>query len=182
MAGHDAAFAGSIPQLYDRYLGPLLFQPYADELARRAAELRPGRILETAAGTGIVTQALQRACPDADIVATDLNQGMLDVAAARIGSDKVTFVAADAQELAFDDDSFDLVVCQFGIMFIPDKVRANSEAHRVLRPGGSYLLAIWDRLDRNPVTHTSASAVADLFPEGTADFMRRAPSPTQTSP
>jgi ubiquinone/menaquinone biosynthesis C-methylase UbiE len=175
MARHDTEFAGSIPQLYDQYLGPLLFQPYADELARRAAELRPRRILETASGTGIVTQALARACPDAEIVATDLNQGMLDVAAARVGSDKVSFVAADAQDLAFEDGSFDLVVCQFGIMFMPDKVKANSEAHRVLRPEGRYLLATWDRLDRNPVTQTSASAVADLFPEGAADFMRRAP-------
>lgn len=175
MARHDAEFAGSIPQLYDQYLGPLLFQPYADELARRAAQLGPRRILETAAGTGIVTQALQRACPNAEIVATDLNQGMLDVAAARIGSDKVTFVATDAQDLSFENDSFDLVVCQFGIMFMPDKVKANSEARRVLRREGRYLLAIWDALDRNPVTHSSASAVADLFPEGAADFMRRAP-------
>ena len=175
MARHDAEFAGSIPQLYDRYLGPLLFQPYADELARRAAALAPGRILETAAGTGIVTQALQRACPEAEIVATDLNQAMLDVAVARVGSDKVSFVAADAQDLAFADDIFDLVVCQFGVMFMPDKVKANSEARRVLRPEGRYLLAIWDRLDRNPVTQASASAVAELFPEGAADFMRRAP-------
>lgn len=175
MASSDAAFAGSIPALYDQYLGPLLFQPYADELARRAAALNPGRILETAAGTGIVTQALSRACRDAEIVATDLNQGMLDVAATRIQSDKIVFMAADAQALPFDADGFDLVVCQFGIMFMPDKVRANAEAYRVLRPEGRYLLAIWDRLDRNPITHASASAVAELFPEDTADFMRRAP-------
>jgi ubiquinone/menaquinone biosynthesis C-methylase UbiE len=175
MASHDAAFEGSIPQNYDRYLGPLLFEPYAEELARRAAALRPRRILETAAGTGIVTQALHRACPDAEIVATDLNQGMLDVAATRIRSDNVVFVAADAQQLPFDAGGFDLVVCQFGIMFMPDKIRANAEARRVLRQEGRYLLAIWDRLDRNPATHASASAVAELFPEGAADFMKRAP-------
>lgn len=175
MAGNDAAFAGSIPQLYDRYLGPLLFQPYADELARRAAKLRPNRILETAAGTGIVTEALHRACPDAEIVATDLNQGMLDVAATRIQADNVLFIAADAQELPFDAEGFDLVVCQFGIMFMPDRVQANAEARRVLKPEGRYLLAIWDTLDRSPIIHASASAVAELFPEGTADFMRRAP-------
>lgn len=175
MASSDAAFAGSIPALYDQYLGPLLFQPYADELARRAAALNPRRILETAAGTGIVTQALQRACPEAEIVATDLNQGMLDVAASRIQSDRVVFVAADAQQLPFHVAGFDLVVCQFGIMFMPDKVRANAEAHRVLKREGRYLLAIWDELDRSPVIHASASAVAALFPEGTTDFMRRAP-------
>jgi ubiquinone/menaquinone biosynthesis C-methylase UbiE len=175
MAGNDAAFAGSIPQLYDRYLGPLLFQPYAEELARRALELQPKRILETAAGTGIVTEALHRACPEAEIVATDLNQGMLDVAATRLQSDNVLFVAADAQQLPFDADGFDMVVCQFGIMFMPDRVQANSEARRVLKPQGRYLLAIWDKLERSPIIHASASAVAELFPEGTADFMRRAP-------
>lgn len=175
MTASDAAFAGSIPALYDHYLGPLLFQPYAEDLARRAAALNPKRILETAAGTGIVTKAVHLACPEADIVATDLNQGMLDVAATRIQSDKVVFVAADAQQLPFDPEGFDLVVCQFGIMFMPDKVQANREAHRVLKPEGRYLLAIWDSLDRSPVIHASASAVADLFPEGTADFMRRAP-------
>lgn len=175
MGASDIAFSGSIPTLYDRYLGPLLFQPYADELARRAAELGPRRILETAAGTGIVTQALHRACPEAEIVATDLNQGMLDVAARRIQSDQVVFVAADAQQLPFDADGFDLVVCQFGIMFMPDKVRANAEANRVLRDGGRYLLAIWDRLENNHATHASASAVARIYPKGAANFLKRAP-------
>ena len=175
MAGNDISFAGSIPQLYDQYLGPLLFRPYADELARRAAELQPKRILETAAGTGIVTAALHRACPDAEIIATDLNQGMLDVASARLPSDRLVFAAADAQDLPFGDDGFDLVVCQFGIMFMPDKVRANAEAKRVLRPNGRYMLAIWDRLDNNPATHASASAVAELYPEGASDFLKRAP-------
>jgi ubiquinone/menaquinone biosynthesis C-methylase UbiE len=175
MAGNDISFAGSIPQLYDQYLGPLLFQPYADELARRAAELQPKRILETAAGTGIVTAALHRACPDAEIIATDLNQGMLDIASARLPSDRLVFAAADAQDLPFDDDGFDLVVCQFGIMFMPDKVQANAEAKRVLRPRGRYMLAIWDRLENNPATHASASAVAELYPEGASDFLKRAP-------
>ena len=175
MAGTDAAFAGSIPQIYDRHLGPLLFEPYADELARRAAELRPTRILETAAGTGIVTEALQRACPEAEIVATDLNQGMLDVGATRIQSDKVIFLAADAQQLPFDADGFDLVVCQFGVMFYPDRVQANLEARRVLKPGGRYLLAIWDRLDRNPASHLVHRSVAQVFPEDPPQFLARAP-------
>ena len=125
MATTDTAFAGSIPGLYDRYLGPLLFEPYAAVVAERAKALAPGRILETAAGTGIVTAALHAALPDAEIVATDLNQAMLDVAADRIQSDKVSFLAADAQQLPFDDESFDLVACQFGVMFYPDKVLGN---------------------------------------------------------
>ena len=175
MTDSDIAFAGSIPALYDRYMGPLLFEPYADELARRAKALAPRRVLETAAGTGIVTAALQRALPDAEIVATDLNQPMLDVAATKVASDKLRFAAADAEALPFDDGSFDLVVCQFGVMFFPDKVRANSEAWRVLTDGGHYLLAIWDRLDRNTASHVFGQALATLYPDNPAAFLERAP-------
>ena len=132
MSVTDTAFAGSIPGLYDRYLGPLLFQPYAQEVARRAAELGARHVLETAAGTGIVTEALHRALLEANIVATDLNPAMLDMAAQRVNSDRVSFQPADALGLPFADGSFDLVVCQFGVMFFPDKIRGNAEARRVL--------------------------------------------------
>lgn len=175
MSATDIAFAGSIPQLYDKYLGPLLFEPYAEQIARRASEFDPRRLLETAAGTGIVTQALQQALPDAEIVATDLNQAMLDVAAARVRPGAIRFQAGDAQELPFEDSSFDCVVCQFGIMFYPDKVRGNSEARRVLRDGGHYLLAIWDSIDRNLATMAAGRAVADLFPPGSGNFYERVP-------
>lgn len=175
MASTDTAFAGSIPALYDRNLGPFLFQPYADEVARRVARLKPSRILETAAGTGIVTEALHSVLPDAEIVATDLNQAMLDVASARISSDRVVFVAANAQDLPFDADGFDLVVCQFGIMFFPDKVRGNAEARRVLRDGGHYVLVIWDRLDRNPASQLIHEAVAGLHPADPPNFLARTP-------
>jgi ubiquinone/menaquinone biosynthesis C-methylase UbiE len=175
MATTDTAFAGSIPGLYDRYMGPLLFAPYAEVVARRAKALRPARILETAAGTGIVTAALHDALPDAEIVATDLNQAMLDVAADRIKSDKVSFSQADAQALPFPDASFDLVVCQFGVMFYPDKVVANAEARRVLRPGGRYLLIIWDRLERNGASHVLGQALAQLYPDNPAAFLERMP-------
>src|SRR4051794_14666515 len=120
MKDQELRFSGSIPASYDRLMVPLTFRPYADELARRAAELRPERILETAAGTGVVTEALHNALPDAEIVATDLNQAMLDVAAERLAAVNVRYVAADAQDLPFDDATFDLVVCQFGAMFYPD--------------------------------------------------------------
>jgi ubiquinone/menaquinone biosynthesis C-methylase UbiE len=175
MAANDSAFAGSIPQLYDHYLGPFLFEPYADEVARRAAALRPKRILETAAGTGIVTEALHRACPDAEIVATDLNQAMLDVAATRIHSERVVFVASDAQALPFDADGFDLVVCQFGVMFYPDRIKGNAEARRILQPGGRYMLVIWDGLDRNPASARVHQAVASLFPDSPPQFLARTP-------
>ena len=175
MTATDTVFAGSIPGLYDRHLGPLLFEPYAEEVAKRAIEWRPRQILETAAGTGIVTAALHRALPDADIVATDLNPAMLQVAAGRIHSDKVRFEPADALDLPMDDNSFDLVVCQFGVMFYPDKVRANAEARRVLREGGRYMLVIWDSVQRNPGSDDIGKAVASLFPDNPPHFIDRTP-------
>jgi ubiquinone/menaquinone biosynthesis C-methylase UbiE len=175
MAGADAIFAGSIPALYDRYLGPLLFAPYAADIAARAAALGPRRVLETAAGTGIVTEALARALPDSDIVATDLNQAMLDVAAGRVRSPNVRFQPADAQALPFSDGEFDLVLSQFGVMFFPDRIAAYREARRVLRPGGRFLFNAWDRIENNPVTAAVGSAVAALFPGDAPSFYRRVP-------
>jgi len=171
----DTVFAGSIPEIYDRYMVPLIFRPYAEELARRAQTVMPGHILETAAGTGVVTEALHRALSDSSIIATDLNAPMLEMAARRVQSEKVSFECADAQQLRFADSSFDLVVCQFGIMFFPDKVGANVDARRVLRNGGRYLLAIWDKVDRNLATVTAGRAVAALFPGEAARFFERVP-------
>ena len=175
MATSDTVFAGSIPSIYDGYMVPLLFEPYAKFVAERAQSLRPQRILETAAGTGIVTAALHAALPQAEIVATDLNQPMLDVAAARVRSNRVSFRTADALQLPFDDSSFDLVVCQFGVMFFPDKVAANAEARRVLCEGGRYLLVIWDSIDRNLATKVAGAAVARLFPDNSGAFYERIP-------
>ena len=175
MASIDVRFSGSVPANYDQYMVPLLFRPYADELAERALRLRPRRILETAAGTGVVTSALARALPDAEIVATDLNQAMLDVAATRIASANVSFRQADALDLPFDDGRFDLVVCQFGVMFYPDKVKGNSEAHRVLRDGGQYLLAVWDRIERNRLSNVAHETMQELFPDNPPMFMKRGP-------
>jgi SAM-dependent methyltransferase len=175
MTASDTNFAGSVPGLYDRYLGPLLFEPYAEEVARRARALTPASVLETAAGTGIVTDALRRALPDAEIVATDLNPAMLAVAARRIRSENVRFEYADAQSLPFPDESFDLVVCQFGAMFFPDRVKATCEARRVLRDGGIFLALIWDHLDRNPASQIAHDAVADLYSEDPPSFIARTP-------
>lgn len=175
MAHVDTAFTGSVPATYDRLLKPLLFEPYAEEVARRARSFMPGHVLETAAGTGIVTEHLHQVLPDANIVATDLNPAMLDVAARRIRSEKVSFEPADAQDLRFADETFDLVVCQFGVMFFPDKVKGNSEARRVLRQGGHYIAVIWDRLDRNPASQITHDAVAALYPEDPPQFLARTP-------
>src|SRR5688500_19271702 len=117
------AFKHSTPELYDRYMGPLLFEPYAKLVAERSALLQPDRILETAAGTGIVTRAVNEAVPQAQIVATDVNPAVIEFAASRLASEQVTFQPADAQDLPFAEGTFDLVLCAFGVMFFPDKVR-----------------------------------------------------------
>ena len=176
MTAADGAFAGSIPALYDRYLGPLLFAPYAADIAARAAALGPRRILETAAGTGIVTEALARALPEAEIVATDLNQAMLDVAAGPRRRAQCQLPAGRRAGLPFPDASFDLVLSQFGVMFFPDRVAAYREARRVLKPGGRFLFNAWDRIEMNPVTATVGGAIAGLVPERRAEsFYRRVP-------
>jgi SAM-dependent methyltransferase len=175
MASVDVRFSGSVPANYERYMVPLLFRPYAEELARRAAALTPQRILETAAGTGVVTSALSEALPNAEIIATDLNQAMLDVAATRVSSAKVSFRQADALELPFEDGSFDLAVCQFGVMFYPDKVKGNSEVRRILRDGGHYLFAVWDRIDRSGLSHLANETLGSEFPDDPPQFMTRGP-------
>jgi SAM-dependent methyltransferase len=175
MTGTGNPFKHSTPELYDRYMGPLLFEPYAKVVAERAALLEPDRILETAAGTGILTRVLHGALPQAQIVATDVNPVMLEAAARRLGSNRVSFQPADAQNLPFDDESFDLVVCQFGVMFFPEKVRANEEARRVLRSNGHYLVVSFDRLELNPVPQAAGHAVAALFPDDPPAYMERGP-------
>jgi ubiquinone/menaquinone biosynthesis C-methylase UbiE len=175
MRATDTVFAGSIPETYERYMVPLIFQPYAGHLVERIKPFAPRRILETAAGTGVVTEALHRALPQAEIVATDLNQPMLDQAALKVVGPHVRFQQADALDLPFEDSSFDLVVCQFGVMFFPDKPKANAEARRVLRKGGKYLLVIWDCVDRNLATKVAGSAVVELFPDDPTAFYERTP-------
>jgi ubiquinone/menaquinone biosynthesis C-methylase UbiE len=175
MTASDTVFAGSIPAIYDQYMVPLLFAPYAEVVAQRAKALAPRNILETAAGTGVVTEALHRALPTAEIVATDLNQPMLDQAAQRVTAANVRFQQADALALPFEDGSFDLVVCQFGIMFFPDKVAGNAEARRVLRDGRHYLLVIWDAIERNVATRAAGAAVGEMFPGDNDAFFARIP-------
>jgi len=176
MSESDRVFAGSIPALYDRYLGPLIFAEYAADLAKRAAALQPARVLEIAAGTGIVTRAMVRAVPaGVEIIATDLNQAMLDFAMAQPGAARVTWRQADAQRLPFEDSSFDAVLCQFGAMFFPDRGVAYREACRVLRPGGHFLFNVWDRIEENEFTYVLTEAVAALFPDDPPRFLARTP-------
>ena len=140
----DTAFTGSVAQFYERYMVPLIFEPYAVDLARRVAQAAPARVLELAAGTGVVTRQLAVMLDtSADIVATDLNPAMIEEAA-RIGTARpVAWRQVDAMQLPFESASFDAVVCQFGVMFLPDKPRAFAEARRVLRPGGLFAFNAW---------------------------------------
>ena len=176
MATVDTVFSGSIPSLYDSYLGPLIFETYAQDLADRVSALNVDRVLETAAGTGIVTRALDRSLsPGVSIVATDLNQPMLDHAAERISSSRVSWQKADAQALPFPDGAFDAVVCQFGVMFFPVKQKAYREARRVLKPGGHFIFNVWDKLEYNEFADLVTAAVADMFATDPPRFLARTP-------
>jgi ubiquinone/menaquinone biosynthesis C-methylase UbiE len=151
MTSNVAGFTGNIPEHYDEGLGPILFVDYADDIARRAAAFVPKRVLETAAGTGFVTRRLRDILPAAEITATDLNAPMLSRAAAKFTpEDRIKFQPADATALPFPDSAFDAMVCQFGVMFYPDKEKSYREAHRVVAPGGRYLFSVWDSQARNP--------------------------------
>jgi SAM-dependent methyltransferase len=172
----DASFTQSISAVYESHLVPLIFEPYAIDLATRVASLHVSRILEIAAGTGVVTRALASALPrEVSIVATDLNQTMLDRAAARGTTRPVEWRHADAMALPFADQTFDTVVCQFGVMFFPDKARAYAEARRLLTPGGSLIFNAWDRVETNEFAETVTDALASRFPSDPPQFFSRIP-------
>jgi ubiquinone/menaquinone biosynthesis C-methylase UbiE len=176
MVATDKLFAGSIPEIYDRLMVPLIFEPYAVDLAGRVAAQAPRDVLETAAGTGVLTRALaSRLAPSTRIVASDLNQPMLDQAARRQQGGIVEWKQADALALPFDDHSFDVVACQFGAMFFPDKVQGYKEARRVLRPGGRFLFNVWDRIAVNEFADVVTETLAGLFPDDPPRFMARTP-------
>lgn len=172
----DRSFAGSIPELYERLLVPLIFAPYAGDLAARAAAVRPRAVLEVAAGTGVVTRELARLlAPDCEIVASDLNGPMIDHAASIGTARPVQWRQIDAMQLPFADASFDLVVCQFGAMFFPDRPAAFAEARRVLRPGGALLFSVWDRIETSEFADVVTQALVPLFPQDPPRFLARTP-------
>jgi len=172
----DNVFGGSIAKLYDTVLVPLIFAPYAADLVNRLARSSCSRILEVAAGTGVVTRAMASGLPErVSIVATDLNQAMLDEAAAVGTSRPVQWRQADAMQLPFDDGTFDAVVCQFGAMFFPGKSGAFSEVRRVLGPGGVFIFNVWDRIEENEFADTVTTVLASLFPADPPRFLARTP-------
>jgi SAM-dependent methyltransferase len=175
MSDIDKVFAGSIPNLYETHLVPMIFEPYADDLARRLEAMTPGRLLEIAAGTGVLTRALARALETTSIVATDLNQAMLDHARSVGTSRAVEWRQADAMKLPFEDGSFDAVVCQFGAMFFPDRSHAFAEARRVLRPGGAFVFSVWDRIEENEFADVVTTSLEAIFPADPPRFLARTP-------
>ena len=177
MVQTDKVFAGSIPETYNRFLVPLIFEPYALDLAERLARAGPLHVLETAAGTGVLTRALASRLPaNARIVATDLNQPMLDHAKLQQPhADGIEWRQADAQALPFQDQRFDAVVCQFGAMFFPDKIKGYKEARRVLKPGGRFFFNVWDKISENEFADVVTDALAKVFPMDPPRFLARTP-------
>jgi SAM-dependent methyltransferase len=172
MSNDSASFVGSIPQYYDQGLGPLIFADYAADMAQRAAAGDPARVLETAAGTGIVTRKLRDVLPvDARLTATDLNPPMLEIARAKFrAGEQVEFQPADATALPFADASFEAVVCQFGLMFFPDKPKSFAEVFRVLAAGGRYLFSVWDSHRYNPFGRITHEVAGRFFPTDPPQF------------
>jgi ubiquinone/menaquinone biosynthesis C-methylase UbiE len=177
MSESDKVFAGSIPENYDRHMVPLIFEPFAADIAQRAAALSPSAVLETAAGSGVVTRALAPRLPvGASYIVTDLNQPMLDYAASRQGPDsRIKWRQADALALPFEDATFDLMCCQFGAMFFPDRISGYREAKRVLKPGGHFLFNVWDRIEENVFADDVTNALAKIFPNDPPRFLARTP-------
>lgn len=166
-------FAGTIPETYETYFAPVLFEPYSRELARRIPA-GAQRILEIAAGTGRLTRHLLDNLPArTEVVVTDLHEPMLDVARSRIHDSRARFQQADMLDLPFIDATFDAVFCQFGLMFAPDKPLAMREMQRVLRPGGTLVVAVWDELANNPASELLHRMAFELMPDDPPVFMAR---------
>lgn len=172
MDNKNAQFAGSIPAAYDRYLGPILFKPYAEDLADRLRVGDGGAVLELACGTGILTRILRDRLPaSVRLVATDLNDPMIESAAQKFRKDEpIEWKQADASSLPFDDHSFDAVICQFGIMFVPDKAQSAREARRVLKPNGTFLFNVWDSMEQNPLGRIPHETISGFFKKDPPTF------------
>ncbi len=173
----DKVFTGSIPEIYDSHLVPLIFEQYATDLAQRTASIGPDAVLEIAAGSGVVARAV---APELSTgtrhVVSDLNSPMLERAASvQPQPGLIEWLPADALDLPLEDSTFDLVLCQFGCMFFPDRIASYREARRVLRPGGSFVFNMWDRIEENDFANVVTNALAEMYPSHPPQFLARTP-------
>ncbi|MEY2420674.1 MAG: hypothetical protein QOI95_741 [Acidimicrobiaceae bacterium] len=169
----DRLWVGSMPEAYERWLVPTVFQPFAVDLARRAASRAPRRILELAAGTGVLTRELVASIGSADVTATDFNDAMVQLGRERVPG--AAWQQADAMELPFGRDEFDLIACQFGVMFFPDKHSAFAQAHRVLTPDGTLLVSTWSTLETHDFQDALVAGLERAFPQDAPTFMVSVP-------
>jgi SAM-dependent methyltransferase len=172
----DNAFTGPVSKIYETHLVPMIFAPYAADLARRVAARQPASVLELACGTGAVTRVLAEALPaSASYVATDLSPAMLEEAKSIVTRRPIEWREADAQALPLPDASADAIVCQFGVMFFPDKPKAFAEARRVLTRGGALLFSVWDKMEANEFGDVVTQEMAKVFPDDPPNFLPRTP-------
>lgn len=171
MSENSIQFTARIAENYEKYLAPVFFISTSKDLVSHLTG-NPANILEIAAGTGQVTRNIIKSFPDAKITATDINPGMLDVGKNIVHSENITWMTADASELPFDDNSFDAVICQFGVMFFPDKQKAMNEAFRVLKPGGQIVFNTWDSLENNRICMIPEEVVNGVFPDDPPPFYK----------
>jgi ubiquinone/menaquinone biosynthesis C-methylase UbiE len=169
----DTSLEGAVPENYDRYLGPLLFEPFAEDLAKRIAGKNFKNVLELACGTGRLTRHLRKVLPpNAKLLATDLHADMIRTASDQMPNENIAWQTADAQRLSFGNGAFDLVVCQFGLMFMPDRMKVLSEVHRVLVPGGKFIFNTWDKIENNGAIYVGNQIICSYFPEHPPTFYR----------
>jgi ubiquinone/menaquinone biosynthesis C-methylase UbiE len=166
MSGQSVFFEGSAPENYDRYLGPMFFEPYAADIISRLSIGDAASVLELACGTGIVTRMLRDWLPAAaKLTATDFSRPMMALAQRKFeAGEPVVWKQADASDLPFADAEFDAVIGQFGLMFVPDKLRAMREAKRVLKPGASFLFNVWTGLEDNDFARVTHETIGGFFP------------------
>lgn len=169
----DRLWVGSMPEAYDRWLAPAVFRPFAVDLAQRAARLTPRRVLEIAAGTGVLTRELVAAIPAAEVTATDLNAAMVEFGSRRARG--ASWQQADALHLPFDNEQFDLIICQFGVMFFPDKPAAFREMRRVLTPEGRLLFSTWSTVDTHDFAAALVAGIERAFPDDPPAFIAAVP-------
>ncbi len=169
-----SAFVGEIPEHYDKGLGPNIFVDYAGRLVDECCAEAVANVIELAAGTGIVSGKLRDRLPkDASLLVTDLNGPMLEVAKKKLEEgDNLRFSVADAMDLPFEEARFDLMVCQFGVMFFPDKVASFREAARVIKPGGRYVFNVWSAMSENPFSQMAHEVARQFFPDDPPGFYK----------